>query len=121
MNKLPIPIEGSCRAEYEDGYIHDETALHDIGRFKNVLNDIIEGYPEKEHGRLVKFSVFYKNASYDFDWTQLPDSSRPVRFKHMELDEKGGAIIATRLMGVDIGFQYNDELGKNVKQIQELR
>lgn len=119
--QLPIPIEGSCRAEYADGYIHDETALHDVGRFKNVFNDILEGYPEEDHGKMIAFTVFYGDDAYRFDWTILPDNARPIRFKKMEMDEKGGEIVAIRLMGVDIGYQFTDEKGENIQDVMELR
>lgn len=119
--ELPVPIEGSCRAEYTDGYIHDETALHDKGRFKNTLNDIIEKYPEEEHGKMVMFTVFYDDARYDFDWTKLPDNARPIRFKKMEMKEKGGVVLSVSLVGVDIGYQYTDEKGENVQDVMELR
>jgi hypothetical protein len=120
--KLPIPISGSCRAQYADGYIYDETAHNDVGQFGdlNVFDDIKHKRPEKDHGKLTRFTVFYDGYRYDFDFSQLPDNARPIRFKHMELDSIGGVIIEQRLMSVDAGYQYNDETGKNVKEVIEL-
>ena len=119
-----IPLDTSCEAEYADGYIHSETELDDISPFeegKNIFYDILEKRPEAEHGPMVRFSVFYQNQRYDVDWTGLPESARPIRFRH------GYATlhVATGEMesgwsGMSFGYQYNDETGKNVKEIVDL-
>lgn len=122
MNKLPIPIDGSCRATYADGFVYDETQLKDIGQYghKNVFDDILYKRPEAEHGRMVEFSVFFNNTRYDFDWTELPDNARPIRFKDLEIDTQGGQVVAKRLMRMHIGYQFNDSTGQNVKVIEDI-
>jgi hypothetical protein len=118
-----LPIDGSCEAEYQDGYIHSETQHNDVSPYtgvNNILNDILEKRPESEHGKLVRFSTFYQNNRYDVDWDGLPDNARPVRWKRMEADSVGGVITEVRLMQVGFGYQYTDENGKNIQEVQEL-
>lgn len=120
---MALPIDGSCEAEYADGYTHSETNFDDVSPYTgehNILNDIIEKRPEIEHGSLVRFSCFYKNQRYDVDWHDLPDNARPVRWKRMEADSVGGVITEVRLMQVGFGYQYNDENGKNIQEVREL-
>ena len=120
-----LPLDTSCQAEYEDGYVLDETERDDVSAWvegKNVFHDILNRLPEAEHGRMVRFSVFWKDQMHSIDWTRLPDSARPIRFRHGfarmsvdgELQERGWS-------GVDFGYQYNDEDGANHKEVLELR
>lgn len=118
-----IPLDTSCQAEYADGYIHDETTHEDLSPYTgehNIFNDILEKRPEAEHGKMVRFSVFYLNNRYDFDWTRLPDNARPIRFRHgfMTVDQSGNE--TSGWSGMQIGYQYNDENGSNQKVIQDL-
>lgn len=120
-----LPLDTSVQAEYEDGYILDETALDDVSQFvegKNVFHDILNRLPEADHGRMVRFTCFWKNQAYHADWTELPDNARPIRFRHgyytRTLD---GSHEESGWSGVDFGFQYNDEEGKNHKEVLELR
>lgn len=119
-----LPLDTSCEAEYADGFILSETECGDISPYtgvNNTLNDILEKRPEAEHGKLVRFSVFYKDMRYDVDWTGLPDNARPIRFRDGYLiahpdgsDERGWSAIR-------FGYQFTDENGKNVKEVQEVR
>jgi hypothetical protein len=82
---MALPQDSSCDAEYEDGYIHSETDFNDISPYThkhNIFNDILEKRPEAEHGRLVRFSAYWKDNRYDVNWLDLPDNARPVRFRH---------------------------------------
>lgn len=121
-----IPYDGSIEAQYADGYIHSETELDDTSPYlpdtANVLNDILEKRPEAEHGRLVRVSCFYLNRRYDIDFTELPDNARPIRFKHMERDmtSDGSFVSEVRMTGIDFGYQYTDEEGKNIQQVEVL-
>lgn len=120
---MPVPLDTSCQAEYEDGYIHDETTLNDTSPYvdgKNVLNDIIEKRPDAEHGRMVRFSVFYKDTRYDIDWKQLPDNARPIRFRdgYYNVDDSGNE--ESGWSACRFGYQYNEEDGKNKQEIMEL-
>lgn len=119
------PIDTSVEAEYEDGYVHSETELDDVSQFeggRNAFYDILERRLEPEHGRMVRFSVYYQNQRYDVDWTQLPDNARPIRFRHgySTIDQGTGEIIASGFTGVDFGFQFNDEDGQNHQEIMKL-
>lgn len=118
------PFDTSVEAEYSDGYIHSESLLDDISPYdptNNILRDIIEKRPEAKHGRLVRFSCFYKNRRYDVDWQTLPDNARPIRFKHIERDMRGGEWISEpRYVGLDFGYQYTDSNNKNIKEIREI-
>lgn len=120
-----LPLETSCQAEFEDGFILDETELDDVSVFdagKNVFYDILNRLHEPDHGRMVRFSVFWDNARYDIDWRGLPDNARPIRFRHGfarmsvsgDLQERGWS-------GVDFGAQWNDEDGTNHQSVHELR
>lgn len=120
-----IPFDTSCEAEYEDGYVHSETELGDTSPFvdgKNVFYDILEKRPEAEHGRMVRFSVFYQNQRYDVDWQMLPDNARPIRFRqgYSTMNIATGEVIETGWSGVSFGYQYNDDSGQNVKEIIDL-
>ena len=120
-----IPIDTSVEAEYEDGYIHSETELDDISQWvegKNVFHDILNKLPEEAHGKMVRFSCFWKDQAYHLDWTALPDNARPIRFRHgyytRNLD---GSFVESGFSGVDFGVQFNDESGKNHQDVIELR
>lgn len=119
------PLDTSCEAEYEDGYVHSETERDDISAFedgRNVFYDILERHLEAEHGRMVRFSVFYQNLRYDIDWRDMPDNARPIRFRHgfSTYDQSTGEVIASGFSGMSFGYQYNDETGKNHKEIFDL-
>lgn len=128
-----IPFDTSVQAEYEDGFILDETEQGDISAYiecplvdgvptgHNTFSDILNKRPEAEHGKMVRFSVFYKDQRLDFDWTTLPDNARPIRFRDRSswLDGDGNTGV-TDWQGCRAGYQYNDEQGKNHKHIEEL-
>lgn len=119
------PLDTSVEAEYEDGYVHSETELDDISPFvegKNIFYDILEKRPEAEHGRMVRFSLFYLNQRYDVDWTQLPESARPIRFRHgfHTVNLGTGETVDRGWSGVDFGYQWNDEDGSNHQEVINL-
>ena len=118
-----LPLDTSCQAEYADGFVLDETTLADISPYNsehNILRAILNKDAESEHGQLVRFSVFYKDARYDVDWTSLPDNARPIRFRDgfHTLDEQGNE--ESGWLGCRFGYQYTDEAGKNHQEVQEL-
>lgn len=119
-----IPQDTSVQAEYADGYIHDETTLNDVSpyvEFKNIFDDILHKRPEAEHGPMVRFAVFYKNAKYDIDWTTLPVNARPIRFRDRQfVTDYGTGKEWIENIGCRFGYQYNDESGKNHQEVQEL-
>ena len=127
------PIDTSVEAEYSDGYILSETEQNDISAYvdcplvdgvptgPNTLNDILEKRPEALHGPMVRFSVFYHDARHDVMWEGLPTNARPIRFRdgYNYLDGSGNEVFGG-WTGCRFGYQYNDESGKNIKEVKEL-
>ena len=110
-------------AEYESGYIHvqDEQDHSPFVYGKNIFNDILEKRPEAGHGKMVRFSLIHDGVKYDVDWRGLPDNARPIRFIRYEADfDTAGNLIEKRLMGIDFGYQFNDELGENHQEIKTI-
>lgn len=69
-----MPHDTSVQAEYENGFILDETELNDVSPYnsqQNVFRAILDKSPEVINGKLVRFSVFWKDSRYDIDWTKL--------------------------------------------------
>ena len=111
------------QAEYESGYLHteDEQDHSPFVRGKNILNDIIEKRPEIAHGKLVRFSLIGEDERYDLDFTELPESARPIYYRKMQstLDSGTGEHTVECLKHY-FGYQYNDINGKNQKEIKEI-
>lgn len=120
-----LPLDTSIEAQYADGYVHSETELQDVSPYDadhNVFYDILNRLPEDEHGRMVRFSVYYKNARYDIDWRGLPDNARPIRFRHGFHQWRPDGTEITGWSGVDFGYQFTDPAtDRNVQEVQELR
>jgi hypothetical protein len=128
-----LPLDTSVEAEYQDGFILSETEQNDQSAYvemievdgvptgPNTLSDIIEKRPEAEHGKMVRFSVYYHNARYDIDWRLLPDNARPIRFRDRSrwLDENGDSGV-TDWHGCRFGWQWTDEQGRNQQFVKEL-
>lgn len=136
-NTMPEIIynEASVQAEYADGFILDETEQSDVSIYQlliprnksgeptqgsNTFSDILNGRPKREHGQMIRFSLFYKNLRHDIDWLETPANARPVRYKKMEMDYNGPLANQPRIMVVGFGYQYNDATGKNYQQVKEL-
>lgn len=118
-----LPLDTSVQAEYEDGFVLDETEHDDISPYTgqhNILNDIINRRPQQQHGRLVRFSCFYRNYRYDIDWTTLPDNARPIRFRdgYSYITDTGET--GSGWSGCRFGYQFTDDAGHNVQEVQEL-
>lgn len=119
-----LPLDTSCQAEYEDGHVLDETELDDVNPWGdgNVFRAVLNRLPEAEHGRMVRFSVFWQDAMYSIDWTALPDSARPIRFRHGYCTRSiDGGFVESGWSGVDFGVQWNDDDGRNQQEVVELR
>lgn len=118
-----LPLDTSVQAEYEDGYILDETEHGDISPYTglhNTLNDIMEKRPEAVHGRMVRFSVFYHDMRYDVDWRLLPDNARPIRFRDGFITLATGGEETQGWSGCRFGYQFTDEAGKHQQLVKEL-
>jgi hypothetical protein len=120
-----VPLDTSIEAEFEDGFVLSETAEGDVARFAekgNTLTDLLGRHAEAEHGPMVRFSLYYLNTRYDVDWTQVPDNARPIRFRHgFHTRNLAGETVARGFAGVDFGYQWNDERGKNRQEVLVLR
>lgn len=119
------PLDTSCQAEYEDGFILDETENEDVSLWaegKNTFYDILNGLPETEHGHMVRFSVFWRGKRYDVNWRGIPGNGRPIRFRHGFVTRSvDGTFIRSGWSGMDFGYQWNDDEGGNHQEVQELR
>jgi len=121
---MVVPRDSSVEAEYADENVHSELELGDVPQFGqgNVLTDILSGKLEKEHGRMVRFSCFWKLKRHDVDWTKLPKNARPIRFRHgVSVQDVVTGETWSGWAGVDFGAQWNDRLGRSKKAIRELR
>ena len=123
---MPIPQDTSVEAEYADGYVYNETEHGDIAQYDpgdpkhNVFYDILNKLPENEHGRMVRFSVFWRDHRYDINWRHLPDNARPIRFRNGNRTLFPDGSQEFWWSGVDFGYQFTEN-GKNIKDIQGLR
>lgn len=137
MFRKKTPLDGSCEAEFEDGFVLSETKHNDVSQFTpiemvdgvptgaNIFSDILNKRAEPKHGKMVRFTVFYKNRCWDIDWRTLPANARPIRFKDYERTDKelvNGNIVEgeKRLLRMRFGYQYTDIRGKNQQIVQEV-
>jgi len=116
-----MPLDSSVQAEYQDGFILDETELNDINPYGegNVFRAILNKSPETEHGEMIRFSVFWKDNRYDVDWTTVPGDARPIRFRHGYHTQYPDGSVETGFSGVDFGWQGTVD-GKSHKEIMNL-
>lgn len=119
-----IPEDTSIEAEYEDGFVLSETELGDVNPFGegNTFTAILGCQAEAEHGPMVRFSCFYLDRRYDVDWRSVPDTARPIRFRHgFSTIGTDGVVVESGWAGVDFGYQWNDEDGRNQQEIVKVR
>jgi hypothetical protein len=118
-----LPLDTSVQAEYEDGFVIDETSQGDTSLFvtgHNTFYDILNKLPEAEHGQMVRFSVFWKNHRYDIDWRGLSENARPIRFRHGYHHWHPDGSEEHGWSGIDFGYQYTDKGGRNVQEVHKL-
>jgi hypothetical protein len=118
-----LPLDTSIEAEYSDGFILSETEHSDVSPYTdkhNIFNDVLNHRPEEEHGKLVRFSVFYRDQRYDVDWTTLPDNARPIRFRDGYSTIYPDGSQENGWSGVHFGYQYNTKSGKNIQKVIDL-
>lgn len=114
-------MSGYLRAIYEDGFtlIEDERdeSPYDPGR--NVFHAVLHQRPCAEHGKLVEFALIGPERSVVVDWTQVPEGSRPVRERHMEMTQVGDVLGDPVLMGITFGYEY-ERAGGTVRNVMEV-
>lgn len=118
-----LPEDTSIEAEYEDGFVLNETQHNDISPYDpqfNVFRAILNKDPEQEHGMMIRFSVFYKDMRHDINWLDLPDNARPIRFRDRYLTSFPDGSTESGITGCRFGYQFTDENGKNQQFIKEL-
>jgi hypothetical protein len=117
------PQDTSVEAQYADGFVLSEHEHNDISPYNdthNILRAILNKDPEQQHGKMVRFSVFYQNKRLDIDWTDLPDNARPIRFRNYSADfAESGKMANKQLNWLRFGYQATVS-GKNIKEIIEL-
>ena len=118
-----LPLDGSVEAEYADGYVLSETNHKDISPYnpqENVFRAILHKDPEEQHGRMVRFSVYYLNKRYDVDWTTLPENAKPIRLKDMTRSAVNGQWInEPEIQKIRFGYEYIED-DQNIEEIMEL-
>lgn len=117
------PLDTSIRATYADGFVLDETELDDTSPYDtkfNILRAVLNKDAETDHGKLVQFSVFYKDNRYNIDWTDLPDNARPIRFRHGYMTIDGYGNQESGWSGLEFGYQFINDQGENVQEVTIL-
>lgn len=117
-----MPYGYKIQAEYSDGYNHteDEQDHSPWVSGKNILSDIIEGRPEKGHGKMVRFSLVGINDTHNIDWSEVPKDARPIYYREMQLirNVSTGNNEVTCLKHY-FGYQWTEN-NKNHKEIKEI-
>ncbi len=116
-------MDNYLEAEYESGYIHRQTPEDHSPYVKdrNYFYDILHKTPEPIHGKMVRLALVTPKQTCLVDWTTLPDNARPIYLKYMESDLVVDGQGETRCVKTEFGYQYNDDKGKNHKEIKEIR
>ena len=117
------PQDTTIEATYADGFVLSETETNDVSPYNethNILRAVLNKDAEAEHGKMVQFSVFYKDNRYDIDWTDLPDNARPIRFRHGYMTMDGYGQQESGWSGMQFGYQWTDEQGNNQQEVTEL-
>jgi hypothetical protein len=109
------------KATYQDGFVLEEDerdqSPYDEGR--NIFHAIANSRPCIEHGRLVEFALITPDGSHVVDWTDVPEGARPVRERHMQMQQVGEVLGAPTVMQIVFGYEY-DRDGEVVREITEV-
>jgi len=112
-------------AEYRDGYIHNEAKLNYQSLYKPLTEsfffDIYLKRPEKTHGRMKRWSMFYNGKRLDIDWSKVPSEAIPIRTKRYEVEviNKDEKLSRPRLIEIGFGYEYIDK--HTCQKIQKIR
>jgi len=93
-------------AEYESGYVHRETPedLSPYAPTRNYFYDILHRVPVAFHGKMVRYSLVGPDQRYDMQ-----------NVRNMGTGEDNTTMLRQRF-----GYQFNDENGKNHKEVKEI-
>lgn len=119
----------SLSAEYEDGFrlVEDESDQSPYDEGRNIFHAIVNGRAVPEHGRMVRFSATTATERRDIDWRPLWDvkDAQPIYSREMhrdwELDNTDDHVLTDSGPICDshtFGFQYIDETGEPVREVQ---
>ena len=117
-------------AEYESGFrlTESEINFNPYSTKGNTFTAMLDGSPtEAGHGQMVRFSLIPESGEgnrYDIDWKPLwkVDDPRPIYYRKMQrslvLDtgEDSGPSCNAHFFG----FQYLNEDGENVQEVEEI-
>lgn len=121
-----MPYGVLVEAEYEDGFVltEDEADQSPYDEDRNIFHAILTGGPVPEHGQMVRWSAITEKKTYTIDWKDLWqfDNPRPISYRHMRrvYAEDGSSDSGPLCDGHFFGYQYNDDYGRNVQDIQEV-
>lgn len=115
-------LDYMLEAEYADGYVHrqDEQDHSPYASGKNIFSDILYGRPVEPHGKMVRLSLVGPENTHNVDWSVLPDNARPIYLRHMSVDQVDGVLGQPHCNKYEFGYQYNDEDGRNHKEVTEI-
>jgi hypothetical protein len=111
-------MAGFLKATYEDGFVlfEDEADQSPYDDGRNIFHAIAHERPCPEHGRLVEFALITPDRSHVVDWTKVPEGARPVRERHMEMQQVGGVLGTPTVMQIIFGYEY-DQDGETVREV----
>ena len=100
--------DGVIEAEYSDGFVANENMPYvDSSITMNMA--ILSQINEKQHGRMKRFSMYFKNNRIDVDWTKTPIGSKPIRIKNMsrKLNFDNPFTNSTEMLSIEFGYEYS--------------
>jgi hypothetical protein len=115
------------QAEYEDGFIltEDEADQSPYDEGRNIFHAILNGKPELEHGRMVRWSAITEKFTYSIDWKTVcwgKENPRPISYRKMERTRAvdGSSDTGPICVGHFFGYQWNNPDGSKEQDIQEV-
>jgi hypothetical protein len=111
----------SVRATYEDGFvlIEDERDESPYDEGRNVFHAIANSRPCAEHGQLVEFALITPDGTHVVDWATVPEGARPVRERHMQMEQVDGALGTPTMVQMTFGYEYDLD-GGTVREVIEV-
>jgi hypothetical protein len=110
------------KATYQDGFVllEDEHDQSPYDEDRNVFHAIAHSRPCAEHGELVEFALIMADRTHVVDWTSVPEGARPVRERHMQMQQIGDVLGTATVVQITFGYEH-DEDGTVVRDVIEVR